>query len=159
MTPPHQIESIRTMLNAAIGMVEKLGNDEVFRRLGAVLPLVLPEDREALLELLEHVADSHVLIEGDNVWARYLRRINPFARLFERSGTAPRASNLPQEECLHAARVGARIAMNLAPRPAGGWRPMASTVEMARRLTPEQRAFVAETTRGIQARLRGRRKP
>ncbi|HEV7735210.1 MAG TPA: hypothetical protein VGR62_23770 [Candidatus Binatia bacterium] len=145
------------MLMAALAMVEKLGDDEMLRRLGAVLQRVLPEDGEPLLGLLEHVADSHVLIEGDNVWARYLRRINPFARLFERTGTAPRASHLPQEECLHATRVGARIAMTLAPRPAGGWRPTTQTVDAARRFTPEERAYVADTTRSIQARLRARR--
>lgn len=154
MKPLLEIDSIRALLVAARLMVDELDGDELLPRLIAVLERILPQDRDVLLDVLEHDVVARTGIDEDNVWSRFKLHPNPFARLYHRPDAPEPAHSLPYEETVRSARMGARTAMAVPRVP--GWTPSPATMEAAARLTPEQRAFVIGMSTRIRDHLRAR---
>lgn len=155
MSPLLAVDSISALVGAARRMVAELDADALLPRLLGVLNRMLPADRDLLLDVLEHDVVARTLVTDDNVWSRFALHPNPFAHLYHRADAVPPARSLPYEECVRSARVGARMAMTLPPKPAG-WVPAEDTRAACARLPPDQRAFVVAMSTKIRDRLRSR---
>ena len=152
------VDALWMLLETARNVAGELRNDGLLDALSNVLACMLPEDREAVLQILEHDAGGRTQV-GDRLWSRFVLRPNPFAQIYSRPATASKGPGLRYLESRRAAVVGARLARSLAPRTEEGWEP--ATIALWRRLDPAAREFVTDTSRRVLEALapRLRRKP
>jgi len=159
MTPPvasaEAVDALWTLLETAQNVAGELRKDGLLDSLGNVLACMLPEDRDAVLQILEHDAGDRTQA-GDRLRSRFVLRPNPFAQIYSRPPTPSRASDVYYLESRRAAVVGARLARSLAPRMEEGWEP--ATIALWRRLDPAARKLVTDTSRRILEALAPRRR-
>lgn len=147
------LERLRETLAQARRTVDEMSRDPLFPRLVLVLGSILAEDREPLFRMMEHEIGARILASKSGVWSRFALRANPFARLFHRPTEPPPGRSLAFDECVLAARVGARIALQIPPST-GAASP--ATRRVWRALSPEARAVVTASSLLLQERLRAR---
>lgn len=147
------LERLRESLAQASRMVGEMSTDPLFPRLVFVVASLMPEDREALFATLEHEIGARLLASRNGVWSRFALRANPFARLFRRSTEPDPSRSIAFDECVLAARVGARMARQLPP-PSG--EPSNATRRLWRGLSSSERAVVIASSLMLQERLRER---
>jgi hypothetical protein len=140
------VDALWTLLETAQNVAGDLRKDGLLDSLGNVLACMLPEDRDPVLQILEHDAGGRTEA-GDQRQARFVLRPNPFAQIYSRPPTPSRAPDVCYLELRRAAVVGARLARSLAPMMEEGWEP--TTIALWRRLDPAAREFVADTSRRI----------
>jgi hypothetical protein len=136
-------------------VIDELRSEGLLERLLGVLSCMLPEDRDAILRILEHDAVAHTQLGEGNLWARFALRPNPFAQLFGRTATGGRPPGVRYLQTRRATSVGIRMARSLPPWGEGGWEP--ETIETWRRLTPETQAYLVGMSRRILGVLEGNR--
>ncbi len=152
------VEALDTLLGTAMRVIDELRHDGLLQRLVGVLGCMLPEDRETILQVLEHDADTHTKLDESNLWARSAVRPNPFAHLYTRNTLGGRTPGVRYLEIRRATSVGARMARSLPPWGEGGWER--ETVDAWRRLPAEERAQVVSWSRRVLAVLEpNRRRP
>jgi len=149
------VDALWTLLDTARGVVEELRQDGLLDALSDVLGCMLPEDREAVLRILEHDAGGRNQVR-DHVWSRFVLRPNPFAQIYTRPSMPSRPLGIRYLESRRATVVGARLARSLPPPVEEGWEPR--TVEMWRGLDPAARALIVDTSRRILEGLEGHRR-
>jgi hypothetical protein len=154
--PLEAVDALDTLLGTALRMIDELRGEGVLERLVSILACMLPEDREAILHILEHDALAHTQLGEGNVWARFVLRPNPFAQLFSRTVPCGRAQPVRYLEARRATIVGVRMARSLPPWGEGGWEP--ETIEMWRRLAPDVQTYLVGLSRRVLAVLDGNRK-
>lgn len=149
-TPPvasaEAVDALWTLLETAQNVAGELRKDGLLDSLGNVLACMLPEDRDPVLQILEHDAGGRTQV-GDHLRSRFFLRPNPFAQIYSRPPTPSRGPDVCFLESRRAAVVGARLARSLAPKMEEGWEP--ATIALWRRLDPAARDFVADTSRRI----------
>lgn len=149
------VDALWTLLDTARGVVDELRQDGLLDALSDVLGCMLPEDREAILRILEHDAGGRTQVR-DHVWSRFVLRPNPFAQIYSRPSLPSRPLGIRYLESRRATVVGARLARSLPPSTQEGWEPR--TVEMWRRLDPAAREVIVDTSRRILEGLEKRRR-
>jgi len=149
------VDALWTLLETAQNVAGELRKDGLLDLLGNVLACILPEDRDAVLQILEHDAGGRTQV-GDHLRSRFVPRPNPFAQIYARPPTPSSAPDVCYLESRRAAVVAARLARSLAPRMEEGWEP--ATITLWRRLDPVAREFVADTSRRILETLAPRRR-
>ncbi len=154
--PTDAVDALDTLIGTAMRVIDELRTDGLLDRLLAVLGCILPEDRAALLGILEHDAEAHSFHGPSNVWARFALRPNPFAQLFSRVSSRGRVPGVRYLETRRAVSVGVRMARSLPPWGEGGWEP--ETIEVWRSLSPEKRAYLVGWSRRALAVLEGNRR-
>ncbi|MCW5889908.1 MAG: hypothetical protein KIT14_05085 [bacterium] len=145
------LERLREALAEARRMVAEMHEDRLFPRLVLVLASVMPQDREALLRMLEHEVGARLLVARNGVWSRFALRANPYARIFQRPAEPPPTRSLAFDECMLAARAGARISLQLPPRSGPS---STATRRVWRGLSSTERAIVIANSMMLQDRLR-----
>ena len=149
------VDALWTLLETAQNVAGELRKDGLLDSLGNVLACMLPEDRDPVLQILEHDAGGRTQA-GKHLRSRFVLRPNPFAQIYSRPPTPSRAPGVCYLESRRAAVVGARLARSLAPKMEEGWEP--ATIALWRRLDPATREFVADTSRRILETLAPRRR-
>jgi hypothetical protein len=147
------LERLREALAHARRMVGDMSDDPLFPRLVALVTNVMPEDREALFSTLEHEIGARLLAQKNGVWSRFAMRVSPFARLYRRPTEPEPKRSLAFHECVLAARVGARMALEL---PAPPHEPSAATRRVWRGLSSSERAVLVASSLMLAERLRER---
>lgn len=147
------LERLRESLAQARRLVGEMSTDRLFPRLVLLVASLMPQDREPLLNMLEHEVGARLLASADAVWSRFALHTNPYARLFRRAAEPEPERSLAFDECMLAARVGARIALSLPP-PSGS--PANATLRLWRGLSSQERAVVLACSMMLQERLRAR---
>jgi hypothetical protein len=153
--PVEAVDALDTLLGTAMRVIDELRSEGLLERLLGVLSCMLPEDRDAILCILEHDAVAHTQAGEGNLWARFALRPNPFAQLFGRTATGGRPPGVRYLQTRRATSVGIRMARSLPPWGEGGWEP--ETIETWRRLTPETQAYLVGMSRRILGVLEGNR--
>src|SRR5262249_15231946 len=77
------VDALWTLLETAQNVAGELRKDGLLDSLGNVLGCMLPEDREAVLQILEHDAGGRTQA-GDDLRSRFVLRPNPFAQIYSR---------------------------------------------------------------------------
>ena len=149
------VDALWTLLETAQNVAGELRKDGLLDALGNVLGCMLPEDRDAVLQILEHDAGGRTQAD-DHLRSRFVLRPNPFAQIYSRLLMPSKVPEVCYLESRRAAVVGARLARSLAPRTEEGWEP--ATIALWRRLDPAAREFVADTSRRILGVLAARRR-
>ena len=149
------VDALWTLLQTAQNVAGELRKDGLLDALGQVLACMLPEDRDAVLRILEHDAGDRTQV-GDHLGSRFVLRPNPFAQVYSRPPTPSRVPDVCYLESRRAAGVSARLARSLAPRMEEGWEP--ATIALWRRLDPAARELVTNTSRRILEVLAPRRR-
>ena len=93
-TPPvasaEAVDALWTLLETAQNVAGELGKDGLLDSLGNVLACMLPEDRDPVLQILEHDAGGRTQA-GNHLRSRFVLRPNPFAQIYSRPPTPSRA--------------------------------------------------------------------
>src|SRR5262249_43069453 len=95
-------DALWTLLETAQNVAGELRKDGLLDLLGNVLACMLPEDRDAVLQILEHDAGGRTQV-GDHLRARFVLRPNPFAQIYARPPTPSRAPDVCYLESRRAA--------------------------------------------------------
>jgi hypothetical protein len=156
MIPSESVEALDTLLGTAVQLIDELCSGQLLHRLSVVLGGILPEDREAVLSVLEHDARVHDVMPEENVWSRFVVRPNPFALLYTRGAAGTPAPSVRSLEIRRAGLVGVRLARSLPPWGEGGWEE--ETVRAWRELSPDARAYVVGMSQRVMAVLAANRR-
>jgi len=152
------VEALETLLGTATRVIDEFRREGVLERLAAVVGCMLPGDREEIVQIVEHDAGLRTHVDPRNVWSRFVLRPNPFAQLYTRAPSRGDSQGIRYLESRRATVVGARLARSLPPWGEGGWEP--ETIAAWRRLSDDERAYVADLSRRALAVLeRTRRRP
>ena len=150
-------DALDTLLRTAVGVLGELRDEGLLGRMISVLACMLPEDREGVLQVLEHDAGTHLQShDEDKVWPRFALRPNPFAHLYTRVTGTDRGQGVRYLETRRAAVLGVRMARSLPPRGEGGWEP--ETVAIWHGLSPEVRGYLTDLSRRILGELEPNRR-
>jgi hypothetical protein len=151
VSPLDAVDALQTLLGAAMRVIDELRREGLFEKLINLLGTMLPEDRETVITVLEHDAESRTQLKAENLWSRFVLRPNPFAQLFTRNSTGSSARGVRYLESRRASVVGARLARSLPPWGEGGWEP--ETIRVWRNLRADERAYVVAMSRRVLATL------
>ena len=150
------VDALQTLIGTATQVVDELRREGLLERLVTVLGAMLPEDREEIIQIVEHDAGLRTHVDPENVWSRFTLRPNPFAQLYTRTPHRGRSRGVRYLEARRATVVGARLARSLPPWGEGGWEP--ETIEAWRQLSAEERAYVVDVSRSTVAMLEPNRR-
>jgi hypothetical protein len=140
---------LSTLLKSADVLVREYLDEPLWRRVLAVFERMPPEDRDAIVGVLEREVTVRLSAHGGNTRRTGVRtHVNPHAQLYLRSfDQMPKDENGPQHDRMVQAslRSVAYMQMALAPEIHEVWRT--ATVEAFSRLDDAQRAAAAAMLR------------
>src|SRR5262249_38060292 len=139
------VDALQTLVGTATRVIDELRREGLLERLVAVLGAMLPDDREEIVQIVEHDAGLRTHLDSENVWSRFVLRQNPFAQLYTRTRQGGGSRGIRYLEARPSTVVRARLARSRPPWGEGGWER--ETVEAWRRLSSEERAYLVDVAR------------
>ncbi len=141
---PPPLETLRALLDSAIGLLDEVGGDQLFARLRAVFAKLPPADREPIVAILER--EAYVRAAGEAAGGLSLRP-NPNARLYMRIlADDPRPN---PDRALQQTLRAIQLTVNAVTPMDSEWKTFAR--EALGQTTPEERARLALFARELVA--------